>query len=194
MNNSFVKILCSLPLILIFLYFLPFVGICLILLRAFVFPHKSKIATPIILVGVGIAVYIPKLLKFIFEKVNISMDTIPYLKDILGSDFYNVDMIKYSKYLITAGVILLIISYALKNLIQKLESKFNQGMQNYISESVKQDAEISKKNDMEIKLKQEKAKNTGYVKCPNCGSNNLVSEKVTTCKYCRQPIENKNYK
>lgn len=194
MNNRFVKVLCSLPLILVFLYFLPFVGICLILLRAFVFPHKSKIATPIILVGVGLAVYIPKVLKFVFEKANISMDTVPYLKDIIGSNFYNTDMIKYSKYLITAGVVLLIISYALKNLIQKIESKFNQGMSKYISETVKQDAEISKKNDMEIKLKQEKAKNTGYVKCPNCGSNNLISDKVGICKYCRQPIENKNYK
>ena len=62
-----------------------------------------------------------------------------------------------------------------------------------IKESVKQDAEISKQNDMQIKIKQQNAKNTSYVKCPNCGSDNLLSEKFGTCKYCRRKLVNKNY-
>lgn len=44
-----------------------------------------------------------------------------------------------------------------------------------------------------MKEKREKAKNTGYVKCPYCGSDNLVSEKFGICAYCRRKIENKNY-
>lgn len=193
MNNKFVKILCSLPVIFIFLYFLPFIGICLILLRAFVYKNKSRISTPIVLIGVGISIYIPKILNYLFEILNVNIDNIPYLKDVLNSELYNNNFMEYSKYLITAGVILLIISIVLKNVIQKVGNKIDTNMQSYIKESVKQDAEISKQNDMEIKIKQQKAKNTSYVKCPNCGSDNLLSDKFGTCKYCRRKIENKNY-
>ena len=193
MNNKIIKILCSLPVIFIFLYFIPFVGICLILLRAFIYKKKNKISTPIILIGVGILIYIPKILNSLLKLFKIEINNIPYLKDILTSNLYNQNFLDYSKYLITAGVILLIISVILKNIIQKVENKIDTSMQNYIKQSVKQDAEISKQNDMEIKLKQQKAKNTSYVKCPSCGSDNLLSEKFGTCKYCRSSLENKNY-
>ena len=70
----------------------------------------------------------------------------------------------------------------------------NSEVRNYISETQRRDAEISKQNDMEMKIKQEKAKNTSYVKCPNCGSDNLLEGKFGTCKYCRRELENKNFK
>lgn len=193
MNNKFIKILCSLPIIFIFLYFLPFVGICLILLRAFVYKNTNRLSTPIILIAVGISICIPIMLSYLFELLNVNISVIPYLTKILNSDLYNNNFLNYSKYLITAGVIFLIISIVLKNIIQKVKNKINTGMQSYIRESVKQDAEISKQNDMEIKLKQQQAKYTSYIKCPNCGSDNLVSDKFGTCIYCRSKLENKNY-
>lgn len=193
MNSKFIKFLCCLPIILIFLYFLPFVGICLILLRAFVYKNKSKISTPTILIGVGISIYIPKILNYLFELLNFNSNTIPYFKNIISSKLYNNNFIDYSKYLITAGVILLIISFILKNIVQIVSNKINTGMQRYIKESVKQDVEKSNQNDMEIKNKQQKAKVSSYVKCPHCGSDNILSDKFGTCRYCRRKLENKNY-
>ena len=64
----------------------------------------------------------------------------------------------------------------------------------YIQQYEKEQTEISKKNDMEIKIKQEKAKNTNYVRCSHCGSDNLISEKHGVCKYCRRTLENVNFK
>ena len=193
MNSKFIKFLCCLPIILIFLYFLPFVGICLILLRAFVYKNKSKISTPTILIGVGISIYIPKILNYLFELLNFNSYTIPYFENIISSKLYNNNFIDYSKYLITAGVILLIISFILKNIVQIVSNKINTGMQSYIKESVKQDVEKSNQNDMEIKNKQHKAKVSSYVKCPHCGSDNILSDKFGTCRYCRRKLENKNY-
>lgn len=188
-NNLFFKILASLPIILITLYFIPFLGICLILLRYFMYNSKKRFSTPIIIAAVGFIILIPKVLYFVLKKINFDINSIPYLNDIVNADLYNIDFMKYSKFLICVGVILLIISFILKSVFDKL----NNGIQNYISETEKRDAEISKKNDMEIKIKQEKAKNTNYVKCPNCGSDNLLSDKFGTCKYCRRKIENKGY-
>ena len=179
MDNKFIKLLCSLPIILIFLYFLPFVGICLILLRGFAYKNKSKISTPIILIGVGIFIYIPKTLNYLFKLLNIESETIPYFNTIVNSKIYNSNFMDYSKYLITAGVILLIISFILKSIVQKVNNKINTGMQSYINESIKKDAEISKQNDMEIKIKQQKAKVSSYVKCPSCGKDIIAKRSRT---------------
>ena len=37
--------------------------------------------------------------------------------------------------------------------------------------------------------KQEKTKNTKVVYCPYCGADNMLTEKVGTCKYCRRKIQ-----
>lgn len=42
---------------------------------------------------------------------------------------------------------------------------------------------------MEIKLKQERAKNTHVVYFSYCGADNKLTEKTETCKYCRRQIE-----
>ena len=193
-NNLLFKILSSLPVILIALYFIPFLGVCLILLRYFMYDNKKRIPTPMYIVGVGILVLIPKALNLILDVAKVDISTIPYLKDIINAELYNVEFINYSKRLICVGVIFLIISFVLKTIFDKVSSKLNSGIRNYINETQRRDAEISRKNDMEIKIKQEKAKNTGYVECPNCGSDNFLGEKYGTCKYCRSKLVNKNYK
>lgn len=191
-TNSILKVLSSLPIILIVLYFIPFLGICLIILRYFMYKEK-RVSTPIVIVGVGLLILIPKVLGLILGIINFDMNTISYFNDIINAELYNVNFIKYSKFLICVGVIFLIVSFVLKSIFDKVNSKLNSEIRNYISKTEKRNAEISRKNDMEIKMKQEKVKSTNYVKCPNCGSDNLLSEKFETCKYCRRKIQNKNY-
>ena len=48
-NNLFIKILCSVPVILVVLYFIPFLGICLLLFRRFVYQNKTIKTYPIYL-------------------------------------------------------------------------------------------------------------------------------------------------
>lgn len=188
-NNFILKILLSIPIILIALYFIPFLGVCLIIFKLFVYGSKKGIITSASLLIVGLLVLIPKVLSL--TKINI--DKIPYLKDIINSDMYNINFIKYSKLLITIGIIFLVITIILKLVITKLSNKFNGKVGEYITQMQKKEIEISRENDMKIKLKQERAKNTSYVKCPYCGSDNLLGEKFGTCSFCRRKIENKNY-
>ena len=193
-SNVFLRLLCSLPVILVFLYFFPFIGICLIILRSFVYTSSDKKVVPITLISIGIIVMIPRIISFVFDKLNISNDRLPYLADILNSSLYTKNLVSYGKYLITAGIILLIVYYVFKNATSSLGNKLANDIESYVAKSVEKDAEVSRQNDMIIKEKQLKAKNTSYVKCPNCGSDNLVSDKFGVCKYCRSKIQNKNYK
>ena len=52
-ENKFFKLLCSLPVVLIVLYFIPFLGICLILFRYYVYRGNKYYKTPALLLVCG---------------------------------------------------------------------------------------------------------------------------------------------
>lgn len=183
-SNKLIKLLCSFPIILMFLYFIPFLGVCLILLRHFVYNRKNL--SSIVLIVIGILILIPQLVNSILKILNVNVDTIPYLGDIVNSNIY-INLIDYSKFLISVGIIILVVSFIFRSIFDKLENF----IRSYIIEQEKRNAEISRKNDMEIKIKQEKAKNTHVIYCPNCGADNILTSNVGQCKYCRRQIEYK---
>lgn len=191
-TNLILKILSSIPIILLAIYIYPFFGICLIILRYFLYKQK-RISTPILIITIGILLLIPKYLFIILKKLNITNNIITYLQKIINLEIYNINIIKYSKDLLIIGAITLIITIILEKIINKINRVINSSMLSYINKSIENEKEISKQNDLEIKLKQEKTKTTAYIKCQNCGSDNLINEKIGVCKYCRSKLENKNY-
>lgn len=182
-SNSLLKIFASLPIILISLYFIPFLGVCLLLFRCFVYRNEKRIKVPIIIIFIGLIILIPSCLNYVLD-----VNSIPYLKEIVNSEIYKINFIKYSKLLISIGIIYIFVSAIIKSIIDKISHKLSNGITDYINETEKRNAEIHRQNDMEMKIKQEKAKNTKYVRCPHCGSDNLLSENYGTCKYCRRTI------
>ncbi len=165
-------ILANIFLILIVLYFIPFLGICLFIFRKFYYKnHQRKFDNYLFLI-IGLFI-------FIINKVNIS---IPYLSSIIKTT----NFLNYSKRLIILGVIFIIIDYLAKNILGNMTNF----VKNYINESEQQDLKIKAKNDLIMQEKREKAKNTTYIKCPYCGADNLISEKIGICNYCRRKITN----
>ena len=191
-NNLFIKILCSVPVILVVLYFIPFLGICLLLFRRFVYQNKT-IKTYILLLVCGMIILIPKTVDLIIKKLELSNIKITYLDKIISSGIYN-NLLTYSRLLIILGVILIIASYIFKDLFNKLSIKLNSGIRNYMEQDLRKDYEIRKENDMKMQEKREKAKNTHVVYCPYCGADNMLTEKTGTCKFCRRKIEYKEKK
>lgn len=182
--KNILKLLCSFPIILILLYYLPFLGICLILVRYCLYKSKKYYIFPISLSIVGLLLLIPNFIN----KLNIK--GIPYLNKIISSDIY-IKIIPYSKKLITIGIIFLILSYIFKNVSTKLTEKLGNGIKDYIEKEEQKDYEIRQKNDLIMQEKREKAKNTHVVKCPHCGASNMLTEPTGTCKYCRKHLEYK---
>lgn len=190
--NKFLKILCSLPIILIVLYFIPFLGICLILFRYYVYRSRKKYySTPIYLLVCGLLILIPQAINSIIKMLNINSIEIPYLNTIITSDIY-VKLISYSKLLITISIIFLILSFIFRNVFNKVSSKLNSSIKNYMEQDLKKDYEIRKENDLKMQEKREKAVNTHVVRCPYCGSDNMLTQQTGTCKFCRKNIEYKN--
>lgn len=193
-ENKILKMLCSLPIILIALYFVKFIGIILIIVRCLVYKDKKLLQTSIILMLLGIILFIPNVFDYILGLFN---TTIPYLQQIIDSDIYS-KLMGYGKYLLCLGVVLIIISFIAKSVVSKvknvgseLNSKLQTATKDYIDEMERKEAEISKKNDLEIKLKQEQAKNTHVVYCSNCGADNIIVGNHGKCKYCRSVLKTK---
>ena len=182
MFNMFIKILVSLPVIYIALYFIPFLGICLLLCRLFIYNKKNLFTSSVIFIT-GLIILIPKILVFFLDNINVNVS---FLNNIINNEFYNLNLIRYSKLLITIGSIFLLLNY----LVKIIFSKFNNNVINYIKNIELQDEKIAKENDLKIRIKREKMKNTNYVKCPFCGADSILSGKVSRCSYCRRVIEN----
>ena len=182
-NNKFLKLLCSLPIILIAIYFIPFLGICLILFRYYMYKSNKYYNTPIYLLICGLILLIPYTINFFTRMLNIE---VTYINNLISSNIYG-NLINYSKRLITISIIFLILSVILKNIFNKVSGS----IRNYIEQDLKKDYEIRKENDLKMQEKREKAKNTHVVHCPYCGSDNMLTEKIGTCKFCRRKIEYK---
>ena len=168
--NIIVKIITSLPVILICLNIIPILGIILSIYKTLVFKNKRTSFT-ISLIIIGI-------LLFIFDKYDLQ-EYVTYI------NLFDYNILTYSKRLIILGVVLLLVSHLLKMIASKVTNK----LFNYINKIEQMDYEVSKKTTQEIKIKQEKAKNTRYVKCKSCGADNLVSSKTQKCKYCRKHLK-----
>lgn len=182
-HNIFVKLLVSIPVILVTLFYSPFLGIILILFRYYVHSNKKFYQTPLMLLLTSLIIWLPKIIEFVIEYGKINIE-IPYIYQIMDTKIYP-ELLVFSKTLITIGIILFIVSYILKNIFTSL---YNKLMRLVEYEQIK-DYEISKKNDMAIKEKQLRAKNTKVVKCPNCGASNTITSTTGKCKYCRSSIK-----
>ncbi len=181
-TNKGLNFFCSLPIVLLFLYFIPFLGVCLLLTRLIV--YRGKIKSSFILIGLGIILLVPNILESICKMIGLDVKSIPLLYDLVYLDIYNNEIISYAKLLLTVGIIFLILSYIAKMIFAKLGNT----VRDYIQNQEKIDREVREKNDLIMQEKREKAKNTHVVHCPYCGADNMLTSKTGKCKYCRRNI------
>ena len=189
MNHSvFIKVLLSVPVILCALYFIPFLGVILLLTRFFLF-KISNYKISILLIFIGLLMLIPRGLQLLFNYISFSQNIKDLIDKIVTTDIYK-HMIGYSKLLITIGVLSILIVYILKILYRKASGTFWQ----YLNNQEKKHNEIIKQNDLLMKERKEQAQNTHLVTCASCGADTLLTSSVGTCKYCRRPLEYKEEK
>ena len=187
--NTLISFLCSLPIILLLLYFIPFVGVCLILFRLFIYKNNKQYIL-IYLIVIGLLLLIPDLILRVVNLFKINIEAIPHL-EIIITTLNHEKLVGYGKFIIIVGIILLIIYTIISTIVRKITNTGRKVLFASMMMKREQEAKISKQNDMEMKVKREKAKNTHVVYCPSCGADNILSENVGTCKYCRSQLEYK---
>lgn len=177
------SLLCSIPVILVALYFIPFLGIVLILFRLY-FKKQDKIyMLPTFLIATALTIFIPKIIYLVVNALAIKVN-IPFLDKIISSDLYE-KLIKYGKLLIIVGVLYLILHYIFTNIFMKVKNKLNSSVNGFVERNEQRSYEIQKENDLKMRKTQEKAKNTHFVSCPTCGKDNIIHGNIGTCTHCR---------
>lgn len=190
MTDNIVNILFSLPIILVILYFIPFLGVLLLIIKFFA--QKGWVLidkftkSMLFIISLGIILYVPKIVNYVLTKINTENLIFPVLDAIIKSDIYP-KLLVMGKRLIIVGIILLLVGYLIHKIYLSLANKIMNAMNTHIETQ----KEIAKENDMKIREKQERAKNFHVVKCSHCGGLNKLTESTGKCKYCRNAIEYK---
>jgi len=190
-TNGLVKLICSLPVVLIVLYFLPALGVIMVIARYFIYGERHFFRTPVVLMLVGLILLVPRGLQLAIENFNLSF-TIPFLLDILNLELYP-KLADYGQFILIVGVVILIVSYLLKSFISGLSNNIRSMMSQYASTKQAEEVEIRKENDLKLREKEitSKQKTPHVVKCPHCGKTNSITGTVGKCKSCRSAIEYK---
>ena len=178
--NGLVKLICSLPVVLIVLYFLPVLGVIMVIARYFIYGERHFFRTPVVLMLAGLILLVPRGLQLATENFNLGF-TIPHLSDILNFE------------LLIVGVVILIVSYLLKSFISGLSNNIRSMMSQYASTKQAEEVEIRKENDLKLREKEitSKQKTPHVVKCPHCGKTNSITGTVGKCRSCSSAIEYK---
>ena len=108
--NWFIKIISSIPVILVTLFFIPILGICLLLIRFLDGDVKKKRRIVLLFFVLGIIILIPMILDKVLQFLKLKNVNIPFLKEIVEAKIYKLEFIKYGKLLIIISVVILIVS------------------------------------------------------------------------------------
>lgn len=176
MHNKILRLISSLPVILISLYYLPFLGVCLLILRLFTYREKRYL-TGIILIFFAVLLLIFKFIEVFSLKIDFTLDN--------TFKIYNITLTDYYRRLIIIGTGQIIAIEMINKVIQTVRSKIRK----YINKYENENREIREKNDLVMQEKREKAKNTSFVRCPSCGGDNILTGPTGTCKFCRRTLE-----
>ena len=198
---SIQKIICSIPVILVTLYFLPPIGVILTIIRLFVFGTYHYHRVPAIILVVALLCLAPRGYELL--QTNFS-DNIPVFQpfiDFRAHPLY-AKLTDYGRWTSVFAIIMLILSIALKRVVEAASSFFrsvNKASQTYSKDNDEYSKKLPRNGD-EIKEKynatSKKETVSEYdqtiphvIKCPNCGKPNHVIGTVGKCKSCREVIE-----
>jgi large-conductance mechanosensitive channel len=182
-ESAILRVLCSIPVILIILFLVWPLGIVLMLVRFFLI-KKSGYKFPTFLIILGALLLVPSLVNWIFANYFASSSFTNVIKSIVEHDLY-IKLFGYGKLLIIVGILFIIIVAVVKMVTLKLASAIG----NQIKSSEEKRQATFEKNDLIMKERKEEIKNTHVVTCNSCGSDNVLHSKTGFCKYCRKPIE-----
>lgn len=182
MNRNTLNVVTNIWIILFCIIFIPFIGVILLLVRCFTNANK-KFNINIFLIIIGLLILLPNFLFTLLSDINVGNDVIAFVESIVNTSMYT-RLYDSSYFIIGVGIMFLLINAIISKFVQKIIDSIKK----YIKDDQDKNYKIDKENDLKIKEKQEKFKNSHVVTCKHCGANNILEGTFGTCKYCRNNI------
>ncbi len=183
---SIPKLICSIPVLLVTLYFVPPLGVILTIARLFIYGTYNYYRVPMALLICALLFLAPRA----YELLQQNIDGIPVFQpfiDFRGHALYP-KFTDFGRFVSIFSIIMIIATFALKKVI----NAFSQAIRLAQVASREQ-----KPSNNQTKIMQKEGAKTDpsdqstphVVKCPSCGKVNSITGTVGKCKSCRNPIE-----
>ena len=187
------KLICSLPVLLITLYFVPPLGIALTIARLFIYGSYRYYRVPTAILVVALLLLVPRGYELLQQNFGNTIPTFQPLIDFRAHPLYP-KLTDFGRWTAIFSIIMLVASQILKK-VANLASQALRMAQSANSSSRAQSGSDRPANSTPIMKKDGRdaaptdQSTPHVVKCPNCGKANHIIGTVGTCKACRTDIE-----
>ena len=190
---SIPKLICSLPVLLVTLYFVPPLGVVLTIARLFIYGSYRYYRVPAAILVVALLCLAPRGYELLQQNFGETIPTIQPLIDFRAHPLF-AKLTDFGRWTAIFSIIMIIVSLALgkvANLVSQAlrmarmansASRANAG-----SDNTTRKTPVMQKDGREADPSDQSTPHV--VKCDNCGKANHIIGTVGTCKACRSAIE-----
>lgn len=189
---SIPKIICSLPVLLVTLYFVPPLGVALTIARLFIYGSYRYYRVPALILVIALLCLAPRGYELLQQNFGDSIPAFQPFIDFRAHPLYG-KLTDYGRWTAIFSIIMVIASIALgkvANLVSqalRMARMAGSGANRTTSGSDVRKTPIMQKDNAQVDPSDQSTPHV--VKCPNCGKANAIKGTVGTCKACRTAIE-----
>ena len=190
---SIPKLICSLPVLLVTLYFVPPLGVALTIARLFIYGSYRYYRVPAAILVVALLCLAPRGYELLQQNFGESIPAFQPLIDFRAHPLFT-KLTDFGRWTAIFSVIMIIASLALAKVAnlasQALRMARMAGSASHTnagSESSTRKTPVMQKDGREADPSDQSTPHV--VKCPSCGKANHIIGTVGTCKSCRSAIE-----
>lgn len=190
---SIPKLICSLPVLLVTLYFVPPLGVVLTIARLFIYGSYRYYRVPAVILVVALLCLAPRGYELLQQNFGESIPVFQPFIDFRAHPLF-AKLTDFGRWTAIFSVIMIIASLALgkvANLVSQAlrmaRTASSASRANAGSDSSTRKTPVMQKDGREADPSDQSTPHV--VKCPSCGKANHIIGTVGTCKACRSAIE-----
>lgn len=183
---SLPKLICSLPVILITLYFVPPIGIILTIARLFIYGSYRYYRVPAAILVVALLCLVPRAYELLQQNFGVNIPFLQFLVDFRLHPLYQ-KLTDFGRWVAIFSLIMFVVSL----ILGKVATAVSGALRMARMASSERSTNTNKPGlTPDNPAKHQTDQTTPHVvKCLNCGKANHITGTVGTCKACRSAIE-----
>ena len=183
---SLPKLICSLPVILVTLYFVPPIGIILTIARLFIYGSYRYYRVPAAIIVVALLCLVPRAYELLQQNFGVNIPFLQFLVDFRLHPLYQ-KLTDFGRWVAIFSLIMFVVSL----ILGKVATAVSGALRMARMASSERSTNTNKPGlTHDNPAKHQTDQTTPHVvKCPDCGKANHIIGTVGTCKSCRNAIE-----
>jgi hypothetical protein len=185
---SIPKLICSLPVLLVALYFVPPLGIVLTIARLFIYGSYRYYRVPAAILIVALLCLVPRGYELLQQNFGEQVPVFQPLIDFRGHSMF-AKLTDFGRFTAIFSIIMLVAS----QILGKVANMASQALR--MAQATNSDTSSAQKSNRKVMQKENNRNDPSdqetphVVKCPNCGKANHITGTVGDCKACRSALE-----